>query len=360
MKAVILTAGEGRRMRGLCSRRPKPMLPIANRPILNTTLSRLPAMGVKSVALVVGYQGGVLRKKIGDGRAWGVDVTYVWQKDKLGTGHAASLCEGFVGDEPFVLLWGDVLAHESNYAALAERFGRGDCDAVLAVWRVGDASGTAAVDVQDGWVTGIEEKPPPGTRRDADANAGLFIWPPTVFETLRGLHRSPRGEYEFTDAIVRFVERGGRVAALPLRRYRENVTDPEACLRANLELLRELVPASTAAFDPSVTLGADLWTARTEIGRQARIGDGCTLGPYVSVGERAEIGAASGIGPNVSVGPGSVVGPGGSIANAILMAGCRIGPGADLEYVVADDGVEISPGETLHGSEDRAIELLSP
>jgi len=85
MKAVILAAGRGTRMRGLCAHTPKPMMPLANRSILSIIFARLREMDVDQVALVVGFEGEQLQKLVGDGREFGVQVTYVWQKEQLGT-----------------------------------------------------------------------------------------------------------------------------------------------------------------------------------------------------------------------------------------------------------------------------------
>jgi glucose-1-phosphate thymidylyltransferase len=346
-------------MRGLCNALPKPMLPIANRPMIATTFSRLRAMGITHVGLVVGHEGERLRDLIGDAAPFGVDVTYVWQHERRGTGHAVGLCEDFVGDEPFALMWGDVLAHGDNYPLIGERYRRGDCDAVLSVIRVPDASRTAAVNVRDGFVAGIIEKPPPGTMTNAFANAGLFVWPPAVFEMLRGLELSPRGELEFTDAIARFVGTDHRVAAFELHGYRKNVTDPETCIDANRLLLDELLTGPRVVAE-TATVGEGVTFDRAEVMAGASIGAGCELGPFVSVGDGATVGENCRIGPNVSIGPRCTVGPRGRLANCIVMAGCTVGAGAQLEHTVIDAGAVLADGEAVTGTESDAVEVLTP
>ncbi|MFH1732986.1 MAG: nucleotidyltransferase family protein, partial [Planctomycetota bacterium] len=217
MKAVILAAGKGTRMRGLCNHTPKPMLPIANRSIISLIFARLKSVGIRDVALVIGFEGDKLKALIGDGSRYGVNVTYVRQEEQLGTGHAALICEQFVAGDPFFLIFGDILTPEENFAGMVELFGRDDCDAVLSVFPVEDPSNGAAVDVQDGLVAGIIEKPPPGTIQNAYNNAGVFIWPAEIFDLIRDLEKSPRGEYEFTDGIIRFIAMGRRLGAFELR-----------------------------------------------------------------------------------------------------------------------------------------------
>ena len=381
-------------MRGLSDNTPKPMIPVANRPILEITFSRLKLMGIDSVALVIGYQGERLQQLIGDGHQYGVDVTYVWQREQLGTGHAVTLCEEFVGGEPFILIFGDILTRESNYAEMARLYNGGTCDAVLSVFPVEDPSNGAAVDVRDGRVMGIVEKPAPGTMLNAYNNAGLFIWPPEIFDLIRSLKRSARGEYEFTDGIVAFIEKGRRLAAFELLGFWENITDPESCIRMNQNILDEILPparpevydnaqisngAALAGCDvgPDVVvgkgcrldgcilgqnsrIGGNVTAEYAEIRASATIGAGCQLGPAVSIGEGAFIEPTCRIGPNTSVGPACIIGAGASISSSILLAGSKVGPGCSILHAMLDVNVLVEAGTTITGTPDKAVEVLNP
>jgi len=393
MKAVILAAGRGTRMRGICAETPKPMLPLANRPILSVIFSRLKDMGVDEVALVVGFEGQKLKALLGDGSQYGVKVTYVWQEQQLGTGHATQICESFVAGEPFVLIFGDILTRGDNYRAMAELFQRDDCDAVLTVFPVEDPSNGAAVDVKDGEVVGIIEKPPPGTILNAYNNAGIFIWPPEVFDLIRDLKVSPRGEYEFTDGILKFIDLPDRrLGAYELLGYWENITDPEACIRMNQNLLVECLPPESESVDASAEvaadarvrsstiaagvtigpgcriedstiaagakIGANVSVRHTEIGPKVVIGDTARLGPYVSVGEDAVIGPGASVGPNVMVGRGGSVGEGASLTSTILLDGASVGAGSSLLHAMLGFGVTVEAGRKIAGGPERAIEVL--
>jgi len=391
VKAVILAAGKGTRMRGLCSVLPKPMIPLANRPMVSVIFSRLKAMGVDDVALVIGYKGDRVREAIGDGGAFGVHVTYVRQEEQLGTGHATLLCEDFVAGDPFVLIFGDILTPEANYVEMRRLFESPDCDAVLSVFPVEDPSNGAAVDVEDGRVVGIVEKPEPGTVLNAYNNAGVFIWPADVLDLIRDLGPSERGEIEFTDGILRFLRLGKQLRAFELRGYWENLSDPEACIRMNRNLLYEVLPPDPGearrppdADGPLVTrcavqsgvaigthcrledsrleddcrIGDGVVAHYAEVGRGAVVGDGCRLGPYVSVAEGAVIEPGSALGTNVSVGPGCVVGADSSLASAILLDGAQVGRGNSLVHVMLDVGAETEPGSKITGTPDRAVEIL--
>jgi len=393
MKAVILAAGKGTRMRGLCSHTPKPMLPIANRSIISLIFARLKSVGIRDVALVIGFEGDKLKALVGDGSRYGVNVTYIWQEEQLGTGHAALICEEFVAGGPFFLIFGDILTPEENFAGMVELFGRDDCDAVLSVFPVEDPSNGAAVDVQDGLVAGIIEKPPPGTITNAYNNAGVFIWPAEIFDLIRGLEKSPRGEYEFTDGIINFIEKGRRLGAFELRGYWENITDPETCIRMNRNVLSDILPPADAGVDGSVDVpydtevpdsaiaagavvghgckligcsiaeGAELRrnvrAEYAEVRAGATIGSGCKLAAGVSIGEGAVIETGARIGPNASVGRDCVVREGASLASAIMLDNSTVGAGAALVNVMLEAGVEVAGGERITGMPNKVIEILA-
>src|SRR4030043_1733362 len=117
MKAVILAAGEGNRMHPLTYTRPKVMLPIANRPILEHLLIELKKAGVNEFTLVVGYHAETIRQHFGDGAKWGVSIDYVTQRKQLGTAHAIKMVEGLVKDK-FLLANGDVLLKADDIAKI--------------------------------------------------------------------------------------------------------------------------------------------------------------------------------------------------------------------------------------------------
>ncbi|MFO7899712.1 MAG: sugar phosphate nucleotidyltransferase [Planctomycetota bacterium] len=393
MKAVILAAGKGTRMRGLSHSMPKPMLPVANRPMVSVILSRLRTMDVDEVALVIGYKGEKVKEQLGDGGRFGLRITYVWQEEQLGTAHAALLCEDFIADDPFVLIFGDILTRSDNYPAMAERFRQEGVDGVLTVFPVEDPSNGAAVEVEAGRVKQIVEKPEPGTVQNAYNNAGIFVWPAEILDEIRDLELSPRGEYEFTDGILRYMDKGKHVAALELQGYWENITDPESSIRMNQHLLTELLPPERQEVDDGAEVddraeitsshvaagasigkgarieeceigagadvGANVTARAVEIGEGARVGAGCRLGPHVSVGSGAAIGPGCAVGPNASLGANVVVGERTTVTSTILLDGVEVGPGSSIVHAMVDYGARIGDGENIAGGPEHAVERLN-
>lgn len=240
MKAVILAAGKGTRMRELTQAVPKPMLKVQGRPILEHILSGLAGIGVRECCIVTGWKAEVVEAHFGDGSALGMHLTYARQTVQNGTGKAPELAKDFVGDEPFLLTYGDILVRPETYARMCRRFAEGAFAGLLTV--------TQGEDVTQGGLNFFDEsfclkrlieKPSPaqldqlraeGWLKDGEPvwyNAGIYLFQPCLFEFTARLEKSPRGEYELTDALVAMMDAGHRIAGLPIEGRWVDVRDPE-------------------------------------------------------------------------------------------------------------------------------------
>ena len=133
MKAVILAAGKGTRMGALTEELPKPMLPVEGKPILEHIISGITAQGVREVCLIVGWKAEVIREYFGDGSMLGIEINYAVQEVQDGTGKAPELAKRFVGDDSFLLTYGDILVRADTYAQMVARFGEGDFSGLITV-----------------------------------------------------------------------------------------------------------------------------------------------------------------------------------------------------------------------------------
>ena len=133
MKAVILAAGKGTRMGSLTDELPKPMLPVEGRPILEHIISGIAAQGVREFCLITGWKAEVIEQHFGDGSTLGISITYARQEVQDGTGKAPELAKRFVGDDPFLLTYGDILVRPETYATMVERFGQGEFSGLITV-----------------------------------------------------------------------------------------------------------------------------------------------------------------------------------------------------------------------------------
>ncbi len=244
MKAVILAAGKGTRMRELTNELPKPMLRVQGRPILEHIVTGILAAGVRDIFIVTGFRAEVIESHFGDGSKWGARLATGRQVVQDGTGKAPELAKDFIGDSPFLLTYGDILVPPATYPLMVRRFGEGDFAGVITV--------TPGEDVTKGGLNFFDdqfclkrlvEKPSPEQveqlRRDgwlkpgapAWYNAGIYIFRPALFDFTARLQKSPRGEYELTDAISAMVAAGQKLAGLEIQGRWVDVRDPETLAR---------------------------------------------------------------------------------------------------------------------------------
>ena len=241
MKAVILAAGKGTRMKELTNEVPKPMLRVDGKPILQHIIEGLrDAASIREFCVITGWKAEVTEHYFGDGAAFGVRVSYARQAVQDGTGKAPELAKGFVGSDDFLLTYGDILVKPETYQRMRNRFGEDKFSGLLTV--------TVGEDVTQGGLNFFDEKfclrrliekPSPGQLEQLRSegwlnpgqpvwyNAGIYIFRPLLFDFTARLHKSPRGEYELTDAISAMVAAGHRIAGLEIVGRWVDVRDPE-------------------------------------------------------------------------------------------------------------------------------------
>ena len=211
-KAVILAAGRGTRMGELTRETPKPLIELNGRPMLLHILDRIAAAGVSEVFIVTGYLADQLEAAA---RSHGISVTFQRQHEVNGTAKAALLARDWVGNDPFLLTFGDILAEPAHYAGMRDDFP--GADGVLAARFVDDPFQGAAIYVDaDRTVARIIEKPPKGTSKTNWNSAGIYVFSPLLFAELERVPLSERGEYEATSAIGQMIEAGKRLRMFPL------------------------------------------------------------------------------------------------------------------------------------------------
>lgn len=233
-KAVLLAAGRGTRMRELTNDLPKPMIEVRGKPVLQHIIEGLSEAGVGQFLLIVGYRAEVVREKFRDGRELGTQISYATQVVQDGTGKVVELARDFVGPEPFVLSYGDILIEPSNYSRLTTL--RPEIEAVVSVKRNEDVSQGGAVFVNERFeLTDLREKPKPGEPTSPWYNAGVYAFRPSIFTFTARLEPSPRGEFELTDAVRALAQAGHKVQALELTGEWADVRDPEILAALNQE-----------------------------------------------------------------------------------------------------------------------------
>jgi len=240
MKAVILAAGKGTRMKELTKELPKPMLEVERKPILQHIIEGIASAGVRDICIITGWQAETIEEFFGDGSRFGVKISYARQVVQDGTGKAPELAMEFVGEDDFLLTYGDILVKPETYAAMCDKFRGGDYDALLTVTGSEDVTQGGLMFFDERFVlTKLVEKPSLEqvevlrregwlkTGEPAWYNAGIYIFGPGLFDFTSKLEKSPRGEYELTDALSAMVAAGKETAGLEIAGRWVDVRDPE-------------------------------------------------------------------------------------------------------------------------------------
>jgi len=240
VKAIILAAGKGTRMRELTQELPKPMLRVQGKPILEHIVEGVIQAGIRDIFIITGWHAEVIEDYFGDGAKWGARIEFGRQVVQDGTGKAPELAKAFAGESPFLLTYGDILVHPETYAQMVARFGEGDFSGVITVTPGEDVTKGGLNFFDEGFcLKRLVEKPSlaqveqlraegwlkPG--QPAWYNAGIYIFRPSLFEFTARLEKSPRGEYELTDAISAIVATGQKLAGLEIQGRWVDVRDPE-------------------------------------------------------------------------------------------------------------------------------------
>jgi glucose-1-phosphate thymidylyltransferase len=220
MQAIVPAAGEGTRLRPLTDDRPKGLVDIAGQPLLTHVFESLLAAGIDEIVVVVGYRGDDIVAHYDDDFR-GVPLTYVWQAEQLGLGHAVLTAEEHVSGD--VVVWNGDNVGAVDLAGLIERHRDAGAAATLLIDEVSRerAREGAAFVLDDGEPVGVVEKPddPPSTL----IPLGVFVFSERLFEALGRVEPSARGEYELTDAVDLLVDKGAGVETVGAGGWLSNV-----------------------------------------------------------------------------------------------------------------------------------------
>jgi UDP-N-acetylglucosamine diphosphorylase/glucosamine-1-phosphate N-acetyltransferase len=326
LRAVVLAAGQGVRLWPLTENRPKPMIPIAGRPIISYVTESLRKNGVTDILVVVGYKKEVVQNYLEYGKRFNLHIEYVVQPKVAGTADAVKLAEDYVGNEPFIAVYGDQLISPKSVENVLSTHQASLHDIVMGVVPVNRPEHYGAVWVEGSNVKRIVEKPHAGDNAEGLVNAGLYVLNHEIFSAARKTRKSKRGEFELTDSLQSLVAQGVQIkAALLDAESWIDIGRPWNVLEANERILK----LCQNDVQGTVEKGAEI-TPPVIIREGARVRSGAVLIGPVIVGERSEIGPYCRIRPFTTIGTDVKIGPNCDIKNSVLMDGCKV---PHLSYV---------------------------
>ena len=227
-------------MKELTNEVPKPMLQARGKPILEHILLGLLQAGIRDIFIVTGFRAEVIENYFGDGSKWNARIAFGRQAVQNGTGKAPEVGREFIGPSPFILTYGDILVPPETYQRMVHRYNEGYFSGVITVTRGEDVTQGGLNFFDDQFcLKRLIEKPTPAQVEQLRQegwlkpnepvwyNAGIYVFKPSLFEFTARLQKSPRGEYELTDAIIGLVQTNHKLAGLEIPGGWVDVRDPE-------------------------------------------------------------------------------------------------------------------------------------
>ncbi|GGC88537.1 glucose-1-phosphate thymidylyltransferase [Thalassobacillus devorans] len=311
MKGLILTAGNGTRLRPLSYTKPKPLLPVSNRPVISYGIEQLAEMGIKDIGLVIQpHQEDTFHEHL---YAYAVKkkmrLHYIPQYEQKGIAHAVAQAEDFLGSDSFVLLLGDNLIDDS-LQKLKESFEQTSAHGTVLVTEVSKPQDYGIADIKDDKLIEVEEKPE--KPKSNLAVIGAYIFKSSIFNAIHSISPSARGEYEITDAIQWMIDHHYHINYVKTAKPTFDVGTIDRWLKANQWMLKRFGNSTDADF-------LDENSHNAVIIPPVVIGDNCTIEDSV-------------IGPYVSI-QSDVIIKKSIVKNSIILKGCHI---ENMPYEISD------------------------
>ena len=330
MRALVLSGGEGSRLRPITHTNAKQLIPVAGRPILFHALEAIRDAGITEVGIVVGATAEEVRAAVGDGSAWGLRVTYVPQAAPLGLAHAVLAAQSFVAGQPFLMYLGDNVLLE-GVSRFVEEFERVRPDAQIFLARVPEPERFGVAVLEGDRVVKLAEKP---KEHLSDlALVGVYLFDDSILEAAAAIEPSGRGELEITDAIQWLIDHGKTVRAQMVSGWWKDTGKPEDLLEANRMMLSGLASDVQGEVDAASTLGGTVI-----LGSGAKVIRSSITGP-VAIGPDSVI-EDSRVGPEVSIERDCRV-TRSSLEDSIVMEGCVIADVLGLTGSILGKNVEV-------------------
>ncbi len=291
MKALILSGGEGTRLRPITHTAAKQLIPIANKPILFYGIEAIREAGITDVGIVVGDTYEEIKEAVGEGKKWGSKITYIKQEAPLGLAHAVKISQDFLANESFVMYLGDNIIKQ-GIKSLVDEFRKKRANSQILLAHVENPGQFGVAELERGKVVRLVEKPKE-PKTDL-ALVGVYMFDHHIFEAVNNIKPSGRGELEITDAIQYLIDKNFLVHSHIINGWWKDTGKPEDLLEANRIMLDDLEARIRGEIDKDSKISGKV---RIEEGAQiinsvirgpATVARGCKIihsyiGPFTSI-----------------------------------------------------------------------------
>lgn len=295
MKVCIMCGGEGTRLRPLTFERPKPCIPIVNRPSIEHLVAHLSNMGFSDVVITLGYLGTAIEEALGDGSLFGAEITYVREKTKLGTAGSVKNAQKYLDGQDFLVVGGDHVT-DLNVLELYRAHKKEKATVSIGLISIDDPCeyGIAEIDVSYE-IKRFKEKPAPGEIFSNLASTGMYVCSPVVFD-----HIPAEKKFDFArDLFPHLMDEGFMLKGWLARGNWTDVGSPHSLRQAEHWKLAEIA---------STMINGDLSMRGAHVQGPVELGDAVTLGKNSRIIGPVAIGAGTTIGENVLIGPYTSIG----------------------------------------------------
>lgn len=330
MKALILAGGNAQRLRAAPLAMPKPLVPVANRPVIDHLIDHLQAAGVTEAGVVLDNRDGPVGTWPGWRRRPGMKFLLLEQSLPLGTAHAVKVGQGFVGDGPFLVVAGDCFFDGGLEGLVDPHRTQGVAVLAMVAEIPGGQGSYGFADVEGDRVLRVVEKPQGGGGRFA--LTGAYVFDRRVFDAINVVKPSVRGELEITGAVQILIERGLAVRAYRYEGFWRDTGRPAGVIEANVYQLDRIGAEMRGEASGSRIEG------RVAVAARARVINSTVLGP-VAIGEGAAV-INSWVGPFTAIGSHAVL-EDVEVQRSVVMPNCRLRGIARLEESVVGEGAKV-------------------
>lgn len=334
MKTCIMCGGEGTRLRPLTFGRPKPMIPILNKPSLVHLVENLASKDLNDIVITLGYLGAEIETALGDGSMYGVHIEYVYEKEKLGTAGSVKNASEFFEGEPFMVIGGDHVIN-LDLREFARFHAKHNALVTIGLMPIDDPReyGIADMDANNR-INRFFEKPRSGQIFSNLASTGIYMFHNEILEMI------PKKKYDFAkDLFPDILRKGKTINGFLVRGKWTDIGNPQAYREACRWMLEQMTSTNISG---SLSNKNSKVTGPIDFGHNVSLDSNSNVTGPIIIGENTSIGKNVLIGPFSSIGSNCVIGDNSRILSSYIYDNVNIGENCAISGAVIDNNTKIN------------------